>query len=87
MADQHPLPVGTRVRHSSQPWPRAFRDGTGEIIEVKGPYHDRAYEYLINHDAGFAGTGEPDEPSWWASYRTADIKTDLFPWEKTDGCS
>lgn len=75
VADQHPLPVGTRVRHSGQRWPRAFREGTGEIIDVKGPYRDGAYEYLIKHDRGFSGVGPPGEPSWWASYRTERVDT------------
>lgn len=73
MADQHPLPVGTRVRHSGQQWRSARRYGTGEIIEVKGPYHDGAYEYLIRHDPG-ATPGWGSRPnSWWASYRTVLI--------------
>lgn len=71
----HPLPLRTRVRHSGQQWPAAYLDGTGEILETKGPDHRGDYEYLIKHDAGFSGVGPPAEPSWWASYRTHPVTT------------
>jgi hypothetical protein len=69
-----PLAVGARVRHVGQQYPKAVWEGSGNIALIKGPYLDGAWEYLIYHDAGFAGTGEPGAPSWWASYATVDVE-------------
>lgn len=67
----HPLPVGTRVRHYGEQYIEVEYGGTGVIVEVKGPYGDRSYEYLVQRDkARWPGEGDPPEPSWWASYMT-----------------
>lgn len=73
MADRDPLPVGTRVRHTGQQRPVALRHGTGEIIEVKGPAPDGAYEYLIRHYPGATPGWGARADSWWASYRTVEV--------------
>lgn len=72
--NQHPLPVGTRVRHIGQQWSHAIRVGTGNIIGSKGPYHDGAYEYLVRTTKDFSRRSSDDNPEtserWWASYAT-----------------
>jgi hypothetical protein len=69
--------VGTRVRHHGQQFARARREGTGNILEVKGPWPDGSYEYLVRTSESFAhGTG-PDNPetreTWWASHTTIPL--------------
>lgn len=67
------LPVGTRVTHINQQ--RATSaiapEGTGEILNVRGPYSDGTYEYLVLATRNFARTLGPDNPlereAWWSS--------------------
>lgn len=75
---EHPMPNGTRVRHISQEYPRAFSKGTGNIVAAKGPYSDGAYEYLVRtHDITLAPESDSPETveTWWASYATAPVNT------------
>ena len=70
---QHPLSVGTRVRHCGQQWGSA-RLGTATIKEIKGPYRDGSYEYLVTTGEDFSRRPGPENPetrqTWWASYTT-----------------
>lgn len=72
MAD-HPLPVGTHVTHVNQQWAtsRVAPEGTAEILEVRGPYHDGAFEYRVLAARDFSrqpGPGNPlDRETWWSS--------------------
>ncbi|MBC9731159.1 hypothetical protein [Streptomyces sp. TRM68367] len=70
----HPLPVGTAVHHIGQIWARRLPGGTAVIREVQGPYHDGAYEYLLDGTRDFSARPGPDnpmnEPRQWASYAT-----------------
>lgn len=70
---EHPLAVGTRVRHMGQQWGTA-RFGTATIQEVKGPYYDDSYEYLVTTGEDFSRSPGPGNPetrqTWWASYTT-----------------
>jgi hypothetical protein len=72
MAD-HPLPVGTRVRHYGQQWPAARR-GTATITVVKGPLRDGTHEYLVLATTDFSRRPGPDNPetrtAWWSSEAT-----------------
>jgi hypothetical protein len=77
----HPLPIGTRVHHCGGIYSISFflsgsddleghDDGGpywGTVLEVKGPYADGSYEYLVERDSPH----DPDEPhgyAEWASY-------------------
>lgn len=75
MTQQPPFPVGTLVRHSGQQW--ATRIPTGEIREVKGPYSDGAWEYLVRTGKDFSRRLGPDNlparETWWASYATVPV--------------
>lgn len=47
------LDVGTRVRHTTQQWESAYRDGTATIVEVLGQDPDYGYwKYRVLLDAG-----------------------------------
>ena len=75
MSWSHPLPVGTRVYHSGQRnWACTLEGGTGEIVEVMGPYRDGAYEYIVLVPEDFSRRASEDNPetrqTQWASYRT-----------------
>lgn len=73
MSQIKPLAVGARVRHYGQQYFSAVLEGTGNIIEVQGPYRDGTYEYLVQQDAGFSGGGPAGKPSWWSSDATIPI--------------
>lgn len=70
---EHPLPVGTRVRHYGQQWPAA-RSGTATIREVKGPWPDGSFEYRVDTTVDFSRRPGPDNPetrkAWWSSSAT-----------------
>jgi hypothetical protein len=68
MADTIPLAIGTRVRHYGHQWPAAYRDGTANIREVKGPWPDGSYEYLVDAEDGGSS------PRWWASHATIPVQ-------------
>ncbi len=69
----HPLPVGTPVRHIGQCWARA---ATATITGIKGPYNDGAYEYEVLAGEDFSRRLSDTNPQtrtvWWASYATVD---------------
>lgn len=70
----HPLPVGAKVFHVGQLWARTLIGGTAVVVEVKGPYRDGAYEYVLDACQEFSRRPGPDNPmnqrSQWASYAT-----------------
>lgn len=72
----HPLPVGTRVRHYVHQWPNAYRDGTANIVEVRGPMYDGSYEYLVSVDDGST------KPRWWPAHSTMPIRPTVVPEEQ-----
>lgn len=61
MARAPKFPVGSRVQHRGS-------KSVGEVIEVKGPYSDGSFEYLIRADRPLM-PGMSRE-SWWPSYHT-----------------
>jgi hypothetical protein len=78
-ATVHPLPVGARVRHYGQQYPAA-RAGTATITEVKGPYRDGSYEYLVNTGADLSRPPSESNPEtdlrWWSSFATLPADED-----------
>lgn len=74
----HPLPVGSRVRHYGQQW-AAARAGTATIREVKGPWPDGSYEYRVTAGEDFSRRTGPDNPetreAWWSSDATIPAGT------------
>ena len=74
---KHPFPKGTRVRHYGQQYYEAYEKGTAVILDYKGPYGDKSYEYLVQRDNSIL-PGMSNEPTWWASYHTfrAESETD-----------
>lgn len=76
MTVSHPLPVGTRVTHVNQQWAtsRVAPEGTAEILEVRGPYNDGSWEYLVLAACYFSRRPGPDNPldreTWWSSNAT-----------------
>jgi hypothetical protein len=68
-----PLSVGARVSHISQEWATSSTapDGTAQIVEVRGPYNDGSYEYLVLACRDFSrrpGPANPmDRETWWSS--------------------
>lgn len=93
MADSiHPLDVGARVFHSGQIWARSLLGGTAVIREVLGPYHDGAYEYVVDACRDFSRQPGDDNPmdrrTQWASYMTVPAPADhaeAHP-EPVEGC-
>lgn len=74
----HPLPEGAKVHHSSQLWARTVDGGTAVVREVLGPYHDGAYEYVVDACRDFSRRPGPDNPmdrrTQWPSYYTVPAR-------------
>lgn len=75
-APETPLPVGTHVRHHDQQWSQARR-GTAEIITVRGPWPDGAYEYEVLAGRDFSRPLSEHNPmtrrTWWPSHATVPV--------------
>lgn len=65
---------GDRVHHAGQIFARTHPGGTAVVVEVKGPYNDGAYEYVVDACESFANLPSDDNPmthrTQWASYMT-----------------
>jgi hypothetical protein len=59
-----PLPPGTRVKHRSQEWATYGRcpRGTGEVLDVIGPFSDGTYDYRVRTGRDFSRPPGPDNP-------------------------
>jgi hypothetical protein len=73
-----PFPVGAAVYHLSQEWARSLPGGTARVVEVKGPYYDDSWEYLVACCRNFSRRPAPDNPmdqeTWWSSRATLAAK-------------
>lgn len=74
--DEEPwLPAGTRVKHVNQQWART---ATATIRDIKGPYNDGSYEYLVTAGVDFSRPLGPDNPetheTWWSSLAVRPIE-------------
>jgi len=76
-----PLPVGTRVYHARQEWARRENLATGTVREIKGPYHDGTYEYVVTTGEDISRRLGPDNPetrtTQWSSWLTAPVGESL----------
>jgi hypothetical protein len=65
---------GDRVHHYGQKFARTHPGGTAVVVEVKGPHHDGAYEYVVDACEEFTRLPSADNPmtrrTQWASYMT-----------------
>jgi hypothetical protein len=70
---EQPLKPGRRVYHHNQQWAAACL-GTATIREVKGPYSDGSYEYLVTTAEDFSRRPSDTNPEtrtvWWSSLAT-----------------
>lgn len=75
-----PLPVGTAVTHVSQQWAPRILGGTAVIREVKGPYYDGSFEYLVCACRDFSRRPAADNPmdreTWWSSLAVRPARKD-----------
>jgi hypothetical protein len=77
----HPLPAGTRVTHANQLWAGEWStpDGTAVIVEARGPYPDRTWEYRVHACRDFTRRPGPDNPmdreTWWNSRHVHAVAT------------
>lgn len=65
---------GDHVTHYGQKFARTHPGGTAIVVEVKGPYNDGAYEYVVDTTEQFASLPSDTNPmthrTQWASYMT-----------------
>lgn len=65
---------GDRVHHYGQKFARTHPGGTAVVVEVKGPYNDDTYEYVVDACEDFARPPSATNPmtrrTQWASYMT-----------------
>lgn len=71
---------GDRVHHAGQIWARTCPGGTAVVVEVKGPYNDGAYEYVVDACEDFSRFPSDTNPmtrrTQWASYHTRPAYTE-----------
>lgn len=72
---------GDRIMHRAQMFAYSHVGGTAVVVEVLGPYHDGAYEYVVDACEEFANFPSADNPmtrrTQWASYMTLPAPVEM----------
>jgi hypothetical protein len=65
------LPVGTRVRHQGEQFPRAYAEGTATVVDTTYPHGDE-YQVLRDEPLHLGGP----LLTWWPHHHTVAVQAE-----------